>query len=146
METEKAMTTKEWFSRGRRLDAHIHSLLETRDKLWTDLTSTTARYTGDVVNGTKDPHKYDGLVALDAMIDGEIGKLFGIKQEILSVILQMQDVQYQDVLMKRYVDVKTWERIAVEMNYTYRRITQIHGAALAAAGPLIQNKEHVQDV
>lgn len=130
------MTTKEWFARGRRLDAHINSLLETRDKLWTGLTSTTARYTGDVVDGTKDPHKYDGLVAMEDMIDREIDRLQTTKAEIMEAILQLQDVRYRDVLMKRYVDIKTWEQIAVEMNYTYRRVTQLHGEALAAAGPL----------
>ena len=134
------MTTKEWFARGRRLDEHINSLLTTRDRLWDGLTSTTARYTGDVVDGTKDPHKFDGLAAMEDMIDREVDRLYDIKQEILSVILQLRDNRYRDVLMKRYVDIKTWEQIAVEMAYTYRRITQLHGEALKAAEEYIHDK------
>ena len=136
------MTTKEWFARGRRLDAHINSLLETRDKLWTGLTSTTARYTGDVVDGTKDPHKYDGLVAMEDMIDREVDRLYDIKQEILAVVLQMQDTRYRDVLMKRYVDIDTWEQIAVEMNYSYMHICRLHGEALKAAEPIVKERIH----
>lgn len=132
------MTTKEWFARGRRLDDHINSLLETRDKLWTGLTSTTARYTGDVVDGTKDPHKYDGLVAMEDMIDREIDRLYDIRAEILAVILRVQDYRHREVLIGRYIKFKTWEQIAVEMNYTYRRITQLHGEALKAAEEYIQ--------
>ena len=134
------MTTKEWFSRGRRLDDHINSLLSTRDKLWEGLTSTTARYTGDVVDGTKDPHKFDALAAMEDMIDREVDRLYSVKQEILEVVLRLGDTRYQDLLMKRYVDIKTWEQIAVEMNYTYRRITQLHGEALKAAEEYIHDK------
>lgn len=131
------VTTKEWFSRGRRLDAHIDSLLRTRQKLRDDLTSTTARYTGDVVDGTRDPHKFDALVDLEDMIDREVDRLYAVKQEIITVVLRLGDTRYQDLLMKRYVDIKTWEQIAVEMNYTYRRITQLHGEALKAAEEFI---------
>jgi len=131
------LTTKEWFARGRRLDEHINSLLTTRDRLWDGLTSTTARYTGDVVDGTKDPHKYDGLVAMEDMIDREVNRLYDIKQEILSVILQLRDNRYRDVLMKRYVDIKTWEQIAVEMHYSYMQVCRLHGEALKAAEPYI---------
>lgn len=131
------MTTKEWFSRGRRLDAHIDSLLRTRQKLRDDLTSTTVRYTGDVVDGTRDPHKFDALVDLEDMIDREVDRLYAVKQEIITVVLRLGDTRYQDLLMKRYVDIKTWEQIAVEMNYTYRRITQLHGEALKAAEEFI---------
>lgn len=127
------MTTKEWFSRGRRLDAHITSLLATRDRLWESLTSTTARYTGDIVDSTKDPHKSDALVAMEDMIDREVDRLYSTKREILEVVLRLKDTRYQDVLMKRYVDIKSWEQTAVEMNYTYRRVTQLHGEALKAA-------------
>ncbi len=134
------MTAKEWFSRGRRLDRHIESLQATRDKLRTDLTSMTARYDGDVVDGTKDPHKFDRLAEMDDMIDREIDRLYDIKQEIIAVTLRLKDSRYRDVLNKRYVDNKTWEQIAVEMNYTYRRITQLHGEALKAAEEYIPDE------
>lgn len=137
------MTTKEWFSRGRRLDAHINSLLATRDKLKASAESITQNYDGLVVDGTKDPHKYDGLVAMEDMIDREVDRLYTVKQEILAVVLQMQDTRYRDVLSKRYIDISTWEQIAVEMNYTYRRVTQLHGEALKAAEEYIENERSI---
>lgn len=35
------------------------------------------------------------------------------------------------VLMLRYVEGKRWERIAVDLGYTYRNVTRIHKKALA---------------
>ena len=133
------MTTKEWFSRGRRLDAHINSLLATRDKLKASAESITPNYDGIVVDGTRDPHKYDGLVQMEDMIDREVDRLYAVKQEILAVILKMKDNRYRDVLTKRYIDNKTWEQIAVEMNYSFRRVIQLHGEALKAAEEYIND-------
>ena len=39
--------------------------------------------------------------------------------------------------MKRYVDIKTWEQIAVEMNYGWTQVHNLHGSALGAASELI---------
>ena len=134
------MTTKEWFSRGRRLDAHINSLLATRDKLKASAESITPNYDGIGVDGTKDPHKYDGLVQMEDMIDREVDRLYAVKQEILAVILKMKDNRYRDVLTKRYIDNKTWEQIAVEMNYDYFYVKgALHGEALKAAEEYIEN-------
>jgi DNA-directed RNA polymerase specialized sigma subunit len=119
------------------MDEHINSLIGTRDKLRAGLMSTTPNYGGDIVDGTRDPHKYDGLVAMEDMIDREIDRLYDIKQEILAVVLQMQDTRYRDVLMKRYVDIDTWEQIAVEMHYSYMHVCRLHGEALKAAEAVI---------
>ena len=138
-----ALTVKEWFSRARKLDAHIDSLLETRERLYARATSIVAQLSGVVVDGTKDPHKFDALVVMKNMIDTEVDKLYDIKQEILSVILAMpdnteQEKTYRDLLQKRYVDCLKWENIAVEMNYDYIYVKgALHGNALHAAEPYI---------
>ena len=143
------MTTKEWFARGRRLDMHIKSLMATRDKLWASAEAITPNYDGIVVDGTKDPHKYDGLVQMEDMIDREVDRLYAIKQEILAVILAMPDGTESDkanreVLTKRYVECSKWENIAVEMHYDYDYVRGgLHGKALQAATPYIPN-EHTE--
>ncbi len=133
------MTTKEWFSRGRRLNQRIESLQLQRREEWDRVTSITPTLTADVVDGTKDPHKLDHYAVLDDMIGREMEELLRIKCEIKEVIVQVVDLRYRDVLDKRYCGCKTWEQIAVEMNYTYRRITQLHGEALKAAEEYIHD-------
>ena len=135
------MTSKEWFSRGRRLDKRIESLQRQRREEWERVTSITANLSGDVVDGTKDPHKMDRYVTLDDMIGREINELLRIKCEIKSVIVCLKDYRYRDVLDKRYIAGKSWKQIAVEMGYTYRRVTQLHGEALKASEEVIPKQD-----
>ena len=133
------MTTKEWFSRCRRLDKRIESLQRQRREEWERVTSMTANLSGEVVDGTKDPHKLDRYAEFDSLIGAEIRELLDIKCEVKAVIVQIPDYRYRDVLDKRYIEMKSWEQIAVEMNYTYRRVTQLHGEALKAAEDYIHD-------
>ena len=127
------MTTKEWFARCLRSDERIKSLQLQRLEEWRKITSATSNLDGEVVDGTKDPHKFDRYTELNDMIGEEIRELLDIKCEVKAVIRQIPDSRYRDVLDKRYIGNKTWEKIAVEMHYTYRRVTQLHGEALKAA-------------
>ena len=75
-----------------------------------------------------------GYVArLDALISQlEHEQAMAVRQykEIHDRIHQMQDGAEKEVLIRRYLMGRTWEQIAVEMDYTYRHVTRLHGAAL----------------
>lgn len=75
-----------------------------------------------------------GYVArLDALISQlEHEQAMAVRQykEIYDRIHKMQDGAEKEVLIRRYLMGRTWEQIAVEMNYTYRHVTRLHGAAL----------------
>lgn len=136
------MTTKEWFSRGRRIDRRIDSLQRQKREEWERITSVTARLDGFPVDGTKDPHKFDRYSELDDMIGAEIRDLLDIKCEIKAVIQSIKDYRYRDVLDKRYVSGRSWEQIAVEMNYSYMQVCRLHGEALKAAEPIVKERIH----
>lgn len=42
----------------------------------------------------------------------------------------MQDGAEKEVLIRRYLMGRTWEQIAVDMDYNYRSVLKIHGRAL----------------
>lgn len=105
---------------------------ETRDRLL----SITQNYESDGAQSSKDPHKYDRLVEIESLIDGKVEELVMVKAEILAAILKLNDSRERTVLKCRYVDMKTWEQTAVEMNYSYMQVTRLHGYALA----------HIKDV
>lgn len=75
-----------------------------------------------------------GYVArLDALISQlEQEQAMAVRQykEIHDRIHKMQDGAEKEVLIRRYLMGRTWEQIAVEMDYTYRHVTRLHGAAL----------------
>lgn len=135
---ENGMTAKEWLRRGWKIDQEINSLLRTKRETRDRLTSITAGYDGDPVQGTRDPHKYDRLVELDSKIDERVDQLVQIKAEITDAIAQVQDSRYRTLLTERYMEFKTWEQIAVDMDYSRQHIDRLHGQALkefAAAMP-----------
>lgn len=42
----------------------------------------------------------------------------------------MDDENVYNILFARYIEKKTFEVIATEMNYSFRNITRLHGRAL----------------
>ena len=53
-----------------------------------------------------------------------------IRKKIEKSIRNLEDEDEQEVLRLRYISGLKWEEVAVEMNLTRRRVTQIHGKAL----------------
>lgn len=70
------------------------------------------------------------IVDLEAEIQADINRYVKVKKDIRRVINAVTDQKLKLVLQERYLNFKKWEQIAVDMNYTMRRITQLHGEAL----------------
>lgn len=75
-----------------------------------------------------------GYVArLDALVSQlEHERELAVKQykEIHDQIHKMQDGSEKEVMEKRYLMGKTWEKIAVDIDCSYRHVLRIHGRAL----------------
>lgn len=132
---------KEWLMRGWRLDQEITALQRTRDETWARVTSLTANSGGVVVQGYKEPHRYDKLAELEEKIRGRLDALVEVKGDILAAIGQVEDSRYRTLLLERYIRYRTWEQIAVDMNYSYRQICRMHGEALAAIERVISAQQ-----
>ena len=124
------MNAKQFLSRGRWIEREITSLIRTRDETRDRLMHITQNYDGDGAQTTKDPHKFDSLVELEDKIDELIDRLYATKTEILGVIDKLEDRREFLALKVYYIDMKTWEEVAVEMNYTWRQTMRIRKAAL----------------
>lgn len=124
------MTAKQWLNRARRIDREIRTLegviTSTRERL----ESVTQSYSGDGAQSTKDPHKFDRLVELESLVNEKIDEQINIKTEILEAISQIRDRRQRIVLTEYYLNMKTWEQVAVEINYSWRQVMNIHGRAL----------------
>lgn len=121
---------KQWLNRARNIDKEINHLIEQRDEERSRLLSITQKLTGDTVQSSKDPHKFDRLVEYEVEIDRQIDELIRVKTEILKEISKLTDGRYREILRLRYLEGKTFEQIAVEMNYSWRHVCTLHGRAL----------------
>ena len=131
------MTAKQYLNRVRRIDKEIEALLRLVQRTRESLESVTQNYEADGAQSTKNPHKYDRLVELESLVDAKIGEQISMKAEILCTIMKLNDRRQRLVLMEYYVEMKTWEQVAVDLNYSYMHITRIHGYALKEVQKLI---------
>lgn len=124
------MNAKTWLNRARNIDREIDGLIKARDETKERVLSITQKLSGDIVQTTKDPHKFDRLVELENEIDKKIDELLLIKNEIEIGISGLKDGIQREVLRLRYLRNKTFEEIAVSTHYSYKQTCRIHGRAL----------------
>lgn len=60
------------------------------------------------------------------------------RKEIAHVIDSVQNTRLRELLTERYINGKTWEQVAVQMNYSYVHIVhRLHPAALRAVQEIL---------
>lgn len=131
------MTAKQYLNRVRRIDKEISALLRLVQKTRESLTTVTQNYDSDGAQNTKNPHKFDRLIELESLVDHKIDDQIALKAEILDTIMKLDDRRQRLVLMEYYIEMKTWEQVAVDLNYSYMHVTRIHGYALKEVQKLI---------
>lgn len=70
------------------------------------------------------------MIELEQEINAEIDRFADEKHEIINQIQALQNPKHIDILYKHYVEFKRLEIVAVEMNFTYQYIVELHGTAL----------------
>ncbi|MGN0464916.1 MAG: hypothetical protein ACI4F9_01035 [Lachnospiraceae bacterium] len=128
------MTAKEYLQQVRSKNSEINNLMGDKEQLREFMYSFGGSPEGERVQSSRNNDRLGSLYArLDKKereITEKIDNLIDFKSKVSSEINQLCDGRYKEVLYKRYVQMKTWELIAVELNYTYNYVIQLHGQAL----------------
>jgi len=128
------MTTKVYLSQAYRIDQRINSKLEQVQSLRELATKATATLADSPVSGTRNVHSMsdiiDKMIDLEAEINADIDRLVDLKREIVTLIKRVENPEHQTLLELRYLCFKSWEQIAVTMNYTSRNVFKMHDQAL----------------
>lgn len=134
MEAKKDNSAKQYLQRIKHCDSCINTKLEERHRLWDKMTKITPTLKQDVVSGGGSQDNMSDamakLIDLEAEINREINKLVDARIAVTATIDKVEDARLHTVLNMRYVQFKTFEQIAAEMNYTYRWVCIMHGRAL----------------
>lgn len=130
------MTVKEYLGQAYRLDQRINSKLEQLESLNGLATKCTSTLTGMPKKPSHSTSMMADAVAkivdLQAEINRDIDLLVDLKCEMVRVIKNVEHAEYQTLLELRYLCFKTWEQIAVDMNYSIDNVYRIHRKALCA--------------
>lgn len=127
------MKAKEYLMQVVRADRMIDNKLHEIEELRRMAISVTSVLKDDVVSGGGTGDKVGTMVSkiidMEYELDREIDKLVDLKREVMSVIDQLEPTKCE-ILYKRYLQKKTWEKIAVETGFSYVWVCKLHGRAL----------------
>lgn len=127
---------KEYLSQIRKTDRLINRLDSTIATLRSSLTSTGSQLKQDKVQTSGPKNTLEETIAkimsLEDDINTRIDELVTMKKEAFSMISKVPDLDQQNVLVGRYIQLKKWEDLAAEFEYTTQWLFEIHGKALLA--------------
>jgi len=128
------MTTKEYLNQISRLNRMINNKLVEIQQLRELACSISAINLEDKVQNTPNFDKIGSKMAkideLEENLDKTIDRYVLVKNKIVSQIDSMEDENTYNILFSRYIQKKSFERIAIEMEYSWRQIIRLHGKAL----------------
>ena len=128
------MTAKEYLGQAYRLDQRINSELEQVMSLRTLATKATSTLSDTPPSGTRNVHHMEDIIVkiieMENEINRDIDNLVDLKREMVSVIKAVTDPELQTLLELRYLCFKSWEQIAVEMEYSIQHIFRLHDKSI----------------
>lgn len=128
------METKEYLQQIGRYDRLINNKLVELAQYRSMACSVSAVKNDERVQSSPSHDTMDKIVSKIEQMENEIDLLvdryIDNKRTIISQIDSMSDEMTYQILFSRYVEQKTFEKMAIEMNYCYKQIIRRHGKAL----------------
>ncbi|WP_296813851.1 DUF1492 domain-containing protein [uncultured Megasphaera sp.] len=127
------MTAKEYLNRIRNQNYVLKQTEYELAEIRTDILSLRCSSLAEHVSGTKNSDTADKYIRLEKYmerVNDEWDKLIDMRMEAKSLIQGLPDRHQQAVLQARYINGKRWEDIAMDLNYSWRGIFNLHGQAL----------------
>lgn len=128
------MTAREFLSQAYWLDKRIDRKAEEIARMRAKLEKSNSKLS-DMPRGGSGGDWTDADIRVmdeERRIHDEIIELCRIKREIAEAIEAVEDARYRTLLELRYRNYLSFEKIAVEMNYSWRHTLRIHDEALRA--------------
>ena len=128
------MDTKQYLQQISRLDRMINNKLSEISQLRELAMSVSAVKNEERVQTTPNFDKigtaYCKIEEMEEKLDKLIDEYVDKKNLIISQIDGIENETYYEILFARYIEKKTFEKIADEMAYSWRQIIRLHGGAL----------------
>ena len=95
-------------------------------------------------SATRNVHRMEDvilkIIELEEEIHGDMNNLIDLKQCIMQTIKKLKGVDFQTVLEFRYLCMKQWEQIAVNMGYSLQHIFRLHDKALKDVWEILKDE------
>lgn len=128
------MDTKQYLQQISRLDRMINNKLAEISQLRELTMSVSAVKNEERVQTTPNFDKigtaYCKIEEMEEKLDKLIDEFVDKRNLIISQIDKIENETYYEILFARYIEKKTFEKIADEMTYSWRQVIRLHGRAL----------------
>ncbi len=128
------MTTKEYLSRASYINQRIRSKAEQIAEMKTLATKVNAALCDVRVQTSRNNHRMEDIMIKVVEYQEELCKdmeeLMRIKSEVKAAIDTVDSNEYRFLLEARYLQLRRWEQIAVEMELSIDQVYHIHRNAL----------------
>ena len=128
------MDTKQYLQQISRLDRMINNKLAEISQLRELAMSVSAVKNEERVQTTPNFDKigtaYCKIEEMEEKLDKLIDEFVDKRNLIISQIDKIENETYYEILFARYIEKKTFEKIADEMTYSWRQVIRLHGRAL----------------
>ena len=129
------MTAKEYLEQVGNKEIYIRNLQKKIERLRKVLDSAdTVQYDTTKVQAARTINKINDLYSKideqQQLVDNLRLDLGDFKKKVSDEIDQLNDDRYKNILHQKYIELKTWKEIAMDMNYNVRYLFHIHGVAL----------------
>lgn len=127
------MNAKDFLMRGINLERRVETIKEQIEHYKALVNDCSVTYS-DSPKSTASNYKLEEctqkIMDLQEELCSAMADLVDVTCEIGKAIQKLDNYDYQDLLVNRYVLGKTWEKIAEDMNYGIRNVHRLHGEAL----------------
>lgn len=131
---ELSQQAKDYFAQIRKTDRLIQRLKGTVATLRSGLTSQSYELKPDKVqsSGAKNPLESTMIKILDLerQITARIDELATMRNDTFSMIKNVPNLDQQNILIGRYIQLKEWDDIAAELSFSPKWVLKLHGKAL----------------
>lgn len=130
---QKFETTKEYLNQIQRLDRMIENKLSEKYALKTMVLKVSASTEGERVQTSGEKDRLGDSVAKIVDLEREIDMLIDTlidKKAYISGQIESLELDYYNVLTKRYVNYDTFDSIAQKTGWSIRKVFSVHGRAL----------------
>lgn len=124
-----------------KIDARVSEMDELKDRLLHITATPSPDKGGGGAGGTQD--KMAGTMArivdMQRQINADIDALIDRKDTALKMLDSMKNPVHMTILHRRYFLHQPFERIATDMNYSWRWVCKLHGRALQELEKVMQD-------
>ena len=138
------MKAKEYMQQAYFLDKRINSLVRQVSNLWDKATNVSQVISDMPRNPSNTTSKLEERIVDICDLTDEIKRqaetLKEKRKEMMAVVSEIPDPEYQLILQERYFEMLTWEDIACDINRSVRSAQLLHGKALEAVQEILDKK------